>query len=139
MPRSVVRGDEEEMVEEILQLFNHVVDMQTELGHSMNVEKLDKIYEKCESRVIHNWRPTGPTQHPLPHRHPTSSSVSDTGRGDLRIRSGVHSGRTFIDVYQNEKKYIKFLTGMNAADTSFAMPRPSKLDTLGKKIMMAEL
>ena len=126
MPRSVVSADEEDMVEKIMQLFNHVVDMQTELGHAMTVEKLDKIYDKCKSRVVQNWRSSGSsrqmpspyTQAPTtPSRSPTSSSVSDIGHGEMRFNSGVHVGRTFIDVYQNEKRYIKFVMGMYTAGT----------------------
>ena len=103
-------GDKSEdvMVRQIMEIFNTTVDLQKEVGTSLTVELLNKIYGKCRDFVVKQHRET------VASRPQTPSMPSTSGLHEMKkqcLGSGIHRGKTFEQVFLHEKNYVKALIG----------------------------
>eukprot|EP00435_Cladocopium_sp_Y103_P013207 s65_g3.t1 len=128
-PASSAAGSQEDnQVDQIMHLVNHVVDIQRELGHPMSLNQLDKIYDKCRKSVLDRWGRQGSTSSTSQERSrsgsvqpspsvaasaaPTSAASDNPRDQDLQLlQSGVHRGLTFAAVFQNEVTYTSAMIG----------------------------
>ena len=119
--------DDGSQADEIMNLVQHVLEVQRELGVPVSVQQLDKIYDKCKESVqrSHDRRSADRSRSarstaskaasvaaPTPESWSSSYVSADPRLLDRdTLTSGVHRGRTYNDVYVNEATYTKSLIG----------------------------
>eukprot|EP00435_Cladocopium_sp_Y103_P018811 s2728_g4.t1 len=117
--------DEDHDVDKIVDLVRHVVDVQRDMGHTVSVAHLDRIYDRCRTAVLNDPRNRSPDRSrsgsaPRPaSATPTSvaPSLEPESEGALSqydgtvLYAGAYHGRTYADIFKSERSYAKTLVG----------------------------
>ncbi len=100
--------------EQVLQLFNNMVQLQKELGMEIGLAALDKIYNKCRSAVepitsdasTGKGTASGKTMASAAWLAPFGPDEVDTHTHHVAtLKQGVHKGKSFLSLYQKENTY----------------------------------
>ena len=102
---------------QVMKLMNATMEIQHEMGEVVDLNKLDKIYGKCRALVEHDLATSTPSTTKAEASRASSSSHTTWQVGDGSVmEDGVHKGKTFQHVYENEQNYTKGMLGKYLRD-----------------------
>ena len=147
-------------VDQVRDLMMATIEVQKEMGHDVGFHQMDVIYQHCKNYITRKkvtsssttFMATSSTTKPVPTRGGSRAAAERPQTPPLRwahrvMDTGVHKGKTFMEIYEKEKTYVKSIiskhsTGhvSNQCLKDFAVFAKTELEkNTGKVVFMSQL
>ena len=92
---------------QVVAMMDLTLEIQEEMGHSVPLSRLDKIYEKCKASVAKGLSAEASQSSAATKEEVKTSRAAEEVSGDSIMTEGVHKGKKFSEIYDKEANYVK--------------------------------
>ena len=113
-------------VDRVMDLMMATIEVQKEMGNEVGFHQMDVIYQHCKDYIARKsaatssttFMATSSTTKPASTRGGSRATSERAQSPPLRwahriMEAGVHKGKTFTEIYENEKTYVKSIIAKN--------------------------